>query len=343
MARLRRRWAFTLIELLVVIAIIAILIGLLLPAVQKVREAAARMSCSNNLKQLSLAAANFDSTYGNLPPGIVDHLSGQQNSGFTFNAPCLGTLTFLLPYIEQDNLYKSLTPTPQAVITSTADPHWFNGWWNQPSYFQAAQARVKTYICPSDNPDTPTQNGTFVIYYCAQTTFTGGYYPVSPTDQTGNLFGRTNYVPNAGATGPPAVGATPHPFWSQFPGPFTDVSQNPIGRIPDGTSNTIFFGETLGGSKDKDFAAGWMGAGAFAFAWGVADLDTAAWYTLSSKHTAVALFGYGDGSVRPVRKGFTIPTTGRVNNRYADPTYNAWIGSAGLADGYTVDFGTLGQ
>jgi prepilin-type N-terminal cleavage/methylation domain-containing protein/prepilin-type processing-associated H-X9-DG protein len=131
--RPRHRHGFTLIELLVVIAIIAVLIGLLLPAVQKVREAAARTKCQNNLKQIALGLHNFHDSYGLLPPAAA-------GSGNKY-----GWGTHLLPFIEQSALYQQLNPP---------DP--YNGTPNMPAptATNGLQAVIPTYLCPSD-PDDP--------------------------------------------------------------------------------------------------------------------------------------------------------------------------------------------
>src|SRR5262249_46606965 len=103
--RLPRR-AFTLIELLVVIAIIAILLGLLVPAVQKVRAAASPLSCTNTLKQLGLACHNYHDTNKSCPPGY--RASGPYSDGSSDTAPGWGWAAYLLPYLEQDNLFRSI-------------------------------------------------------------------------------------------------------------------------------------------------------------------------------------------------------------------------------------------
>ena len=121
----RSRAAFTLIELLVVIAIIAILIGLLLPAVQKVREAAARSVCQNNLKQIALASMNYESAYSILPPGGLISPNGGYGTYSAYKGPATGTLAFLLPYMEQTPVYNRIQSATSPPLTKTGA----NGTW----------------------------------------------------------------------------------------------------------------------------------------------------------------------------------------------------------------------
>ncbi len=226
-----RRKGFTLIELLVVIAIIAILIGLLVPAVQKVRSAAARLSCSNNLKQVGLAAFNYESTYGTFPSGINVPQKTQYNTSGTLTGstatkfgPAPTPTSFiswpeaLFPFLEQQNLYSTLNLTGSQygnIGTSTA--------------FAGAQP-VKTLVCPADALPNPA----VVLGY-------SNYY-----------YGMISYGGVAGTVSTYYTSAT-------LDGCFYVNSSTTIASIPDGTSNTMFFAERY--HRDPNWAVA-AGAGA---------------------------------------------------------------------------------
>jgi prepilin-type N-terminal cleavage/methylation domain-containing protein/prepilin-type processing-associated H-X9-DG protein len=200
-----RRSGFTLIELLVVIAIIAILIGLLLPAVQKIRDAAARIQCSNNLKQIGLAAHNFHDSNNFLPPAFIGDNSEKVDGWATWGA-------LLLPYIEQTNQYNL----------------WDIRYLASEQPLTAVQTQVKIYACPG-RPTPVLSTNDFVTQGASLTDYAASFGSEAVfTDSRGAIIPAVPYL---------ATDSSGRVYVTKWNG------QINFGSVTDGTSNTTLFGE----------------------------------------------------------------------------------------------------
>jgi prepilin-type N-terminal cleavage/methylation domain-containing protein/prepilin-type processing-associated H-X9-DG protein len=311
----RGRSAFTLVELLVVIAIIGVLVALLLPAVQSAREAARRMQCTNNLKQMSLACHNFHDTYNRFPAA---NLGPSSQMGYNdFNASVNGQTGFqfqqtgIIPQIMPFMEFSTVTDQMNATLTAlerypvgSESLFWPNFGWT------VAQYKIPNFLCPSDTmgDDTPTTGVGVIFQPFPAGTNTGSlrlyYYPNSSTVLS---LGRTNYFGCSGGIGKIGGLGTPVNGWDRWHGVFINRHVKvQMGSVTDGTSNTLLFGESHMGTNSgatRPYVFAWVGPNDLPVAWGIQPAGNN-WWTYSSRHPGVVNFGLADGSVRGINKTF---------------------------------------
>jgi prepilin-type N-terminal cleavage/methylation domain-containing protein len=303
-ARRDRRTGFTLIELLVVIAIIAILIGLLLPAVQKIREAANRIKCSNNLKQIGLGMHNYESTFGGLPPS--------RTTGTVAGAPFFpyqhSWSVALLPYIEQTNSFNLYN---------------YNADWNSALNYAAIQTQLKLFNCPS-TPRQPRFDTTIAAQPAA-----GDYHVMHAIKNfVGiNCFGYVGFL---------------QPDDTRLVGAMMRDQNVPFAAITDGLSNTLLVTEDAGRPQFYDanrrvidpvgFQGGWADPnGAFSLDGsnpdgtipGPCPINCSNNSEMYSFHPAGAQAVFGDGSVHLIRTSIDLCTLAKLVTRTGGEVINS--------------------
>ena len=305
MSQASRRQGFTLVELLVVIAIIGILIGMLLPAVQQVREAARRIQCGNQMRQLSLAMHNYESAFGNFPPGIMTaEITGNGIRDISFDKvrdePGLNWQAIILPFIEQAPLFDRVNEITDKLTNPSAAY----------SDKDIAMSVIPNLICPSCpmddlNPIRPD------AWEEGEDAAKSNYVGIWGTEVDGN----SDYNLIAGCPDP-VNGPCPYDP-SLYSGILFVNSEVTFGEIQDGTSNTFVIGERDGASIGVNTRAAATWCGVRNAQWGnqclgpisgmpdqvlnsVEDNKAAQWNAISSQHPGGANFGRADGSVEYV-------------------------------------------
>ena len=333
----RERSAFTLVELLVVIAIIGILIGMLLPAVQQVREAARRSQCQNQLKQLSLGMHNYESAFQHFPSGVIgDSITSR---GFNWG-------TLILPYIEQKSIHDLLASVSDSFTNFTSRDNSVSPAVNY------EQSVLPIFICPSDavgdlNERRPSMDNQGPA---AKSNYVGVVGPKLPHDLTNGGINNSSFYEIDGSGVPFPDDATK--FRYEFPGMLFQNSKVSFADVTDGSSNTFLIGERDSApgilpNGDEEFRRAAMWCGTRRVGWlnsSLGPTDGNIGYNLNAPYVSSGSDGFNFGQQRWVPFSSTHP--GGANFSRADGSVT-FVPDGISADAYefggTRDGGDIGD